>query len=80
MTYAFWFYYVACYFLLFCYFLYLFKCVSGFSIVVVSGDVFFTLSFYLRTLRTMSHFGWGKMVVVDTKKTNLFFFFVIKII
>jgi len=34
----------------------LFKCVSGLSVVVVSGDVFYTLSFYLRTLRTMFHF------------------------
>jgi len=46
-------------------FLYLFKCVSGLSVFVVSGDVFYTLSFYLRTLRTMSRFGWGERVVVD---------------
>jgi len=26
----------------------------------VSDDVFYTLSFYLKTLRTMSHFGWGE--------------------
>jgi hypothetical protein len=52
----------------FCYFWYLFKCVSGLSVFVVSGDVFYTLSFYLRTLRTMSHFGWGERVVVDIKK------------
>jgi hypothetical protein len=35
------------------------QCVSGLSVFVVSGDVFYTLSFYLRTLRTMSRFGWG---------------------
>jgi len=35
---------------------------------VVSSDVFCTLSFYLRTLRTMSHFDWGERVVVDIKK------------
>ena len=52
----------------FCYFWYLFKCVSGLSVFVVSSDVFYTLSFYLRTLRTMSHFGWGERVVVDIKK------------
>jgi len=46
-------------------FLYLFKCVLGLSVVVVSGDVFYTLSFYLRTLRTMSRFGWGERVVFD---------------
>jgi hypothetical protein len=51
---------------MFCCFLYLFKCVSGLSVVVVSGDVFYILSFYLKTLRTMSRFGWG--VVVDIKK------------
>jgi hypothetical protein len=39
----------------------------------VSGDVFYTLSFYLRTLRTMSRFGWGERVVVDIKKTNKIF-------
>ena len=33
------------------------------SVVVVLGDVFYTLSFYLRTLRTMSRFGWGERVV-----------------
>jgi hypothetical protein len=49
----------------FCYFLYLFKCVSGLSVFVVLGDVFYTLSFYLRTLRTMSRFGWGEKLVVD---------------
>jgi len=39
---------------------------------VVSDDVFYTLSFYLRTLRTLSRFGWGERVVVDIKKkTNL---------
>jgi hypothetical protein len=54
--------------LMFCSFLYLFKCVSGLSIVVVSGDVFYTLSFCLRTFRTMSRFGWGERVVVDIKK------------
>jgi hypothetical protein len=52
----------------FCSFLYLFKCVSGLSVVVVLGDVFYTLFFYLRTLRTMSRFGWGERVVVDIKK------------
>jgi hypothetical protein len=46
----------------------LFKCVSGLSVFVVSGDVFYTLSFYLRTLRTMSRFGWGERVIVDIKK------------
>jgi len=49
----------------FCYFLYLFKCVSGLSVFVVLGDVLLTLSFYLRTLRTMSRFDWGEKVVVD---------------
>lgn len=52
----------------FCCFLYLFKCVSGLSVVAVSGDVFYTLSFYLTTLRTMSRFGWGERVVVDITK------------
>jgi len=52
----------------FCCFLYLFKCVLSLSVVVVSGDVFYTLSFYLKTLRTMFHFGWGERVVVDKKK------------
>jgi hypothetical protein len=33
-----------------------------------SGDVFYTVAFYLRTLRTMSSFGWGEGVVVDIKK------------
>jgi hypothetical protein len=58
-------------------FLYLFKCVSGLSVVVVSGDVFYTLSFYLRTLRIMSRFGWGERVVVDIKKklTNCVFYY-----
>jgi len=64
--------------ILFCYFLYLFKCVSGSSVFVVSGDVFYTLSFYLMTLRTMSRSGWGKRVVVDIKKkTNLLTVFAI---
>jgi len=49
---------------MFCYFF----SVSGLSIVIVSGDVFYTLSFYVRTLRTMSHFSWGERVVVDIKK------------
>ena len=40
-------------------FLYLFKCVSGLSVVAVSGDVFYTLSLCLRTLRIMSRFGLG---------------------
>jgi len=41
-------------------------------VFVVSGDVFYTLSFYLMTLRTMSRSGWGERVVVDNKKkTNL---------
>ena len=48
----------------------MFKFVSGLSVGVVSGDVFYTLSFYLRTLRTMSRFGWGEKVVVDIKKKN----------
>jgi hypothetical protein len=52
----------------FCCFLYLFKCVSGLSIVAVSDNVFYTPSFYLRTLRTMFHFCWGERVVVDIKK------------
>jgi len=51
-------------FFLFCYFLYLFKCVLGLSVVTALGDVFYTLPFYLRTLRTMSHFGWEERVVV----------------
>jgi hypothetical protein len=62
----------------FCSFLYLlFKCVSGLSVVAVSSDVFYTLSFYLRTLRTMSRFGWGERVVVDIKKnlTNCVFYY-----
>jgi hypothetical protein len=54
--------------IVFCCFLYLFKCVSGLLVFVVSGDVFYTLSFYLMTLRTMSRFGWGERVVVDIKK------------
>ena len=45
---------------------------------VVSGDVFYTLSFYLMTLRTMSCSGWGERVVVDIKKkTNLLTVFAI---
>jgi hypothetical protein len=60
---------------LFCYFLYLFKYVSGLLVFIVSSDVFYTLSFYLMTLRTMSRFGWGeRVVVVDKKKTNYFCF------
>ena len=53
--------------IVFCCFLYVFKCVSGLSMFVVSSDVFYTLHlpFYLRTLRTMSRFGWGEKVVVD---------------
>ena len=53
--------------ILFCffYFLCLFKCISGLSLFAVSGDVFYTLSFYLRTLRTMSRFGWGERVVLQ---------------
>jgi len=51
--------------IVFCCFLYLFKCVSGLSVVVISGYVFYTISFYLRTLRTMSRFGRGKRIVVD---------------
>jgi hypothetical protein len=44
-------------------------------VFVVSGDVFYTLSFYLMTLRTMSRFGWGKrVVVVDKKKNKLLLF------
>jgi len=50
------------------YVLYLFKCVSGLLVFAVSGDVFYTLSFYLMTLRTMSHSGWEERVVVDIKK------------
>jgi hypothetical protein len=60
----------------FYYFLYLFKCVSALSVVAVSDDVFYTLSFYLKTLRTMSHFGWGERVVVDKKNlTNCVFYY-----
>jgi hypothetical protein len=46
---------------------------------VVSGDVFYILSFYLRTLRTMSRFDWGERVVFDikNKKTNLLTVFAI---
>ena len=63
---------------MFCYFLYLFKCVSGLSVFVVSGDVFYTLSFYLMTWRTMSRSDWGERVVVDIKKkTNLLTVFAI---
>ena len=62
--------------IVFCCFLYLFKCVSGLLVFdisgllvfAISGDVFYTLSFYLRTLRTMSYFGWGERVVLDLKK------------
>ena len=57
--------------IVFCYFLYLFKYVSDLSLFAISGDVFYTLSFYLKTLRTMSRFGWGERVVVKKKKTNL---------
>ena len=49
----------------FCCFLYLFKCVSGLSAVVVSDDVF-----YRRTLRTMCRFCWGERVAVDFFKKN----------
>ena len=42
---------------------------------VISGDVFYSLSFYLKTLKTMSHFGWGERVVVDILKKKLFFLF-----
>jgi hypothetical protein len=63
--------------MLFCYFLYLFKCLSGLSVFVVLGDVFYTLSFYLKTLRTMSRSGWGEGIVVDIKKklTNYFCYY-----
>ena len=54
--------------IVFCCFLYLFKCVSGLSVFIVSGDVFYTLSFYLKTLRTMSRFSWGERVVANIKK------------
>jgi len=43
----------------FCCFLYLFKCVSSLLVVTISSDVFYTFSFYLRTLRTMFRFGLG---------------------
>ena len=46
--------------IIFCYFLYLFKCVSGLSVFAFFGDVFYTISFFLSTLRTMSSFGWGE--------------------
>jgi hypothetical protein len=39
-------------------------------VFVVSGDAFYTLSFCLMTLRTMSRSGWGERVVVDIKKKN----------
>jgi len=44
---------------------------------VVSGDVFYTLYFYLMTLRTMSRSDWGERVVIDKKKTNLLTIFAI---
>jgi hypothetical protein len=44
-------------------------------VFAVSGDVFYILSFYLRTLRTMSRFGWGKMVVVDIKKKLTYYYY-----
>ena len=56
---------------------FLFKCVSGLSVFVVSGDVFYTPSFYLRTLRTMSRFSWGDRVVVNIKRKNLLIIFAI---
>jgi hypothetical protein len=60
----------------FCCFLYLFKCVSGLLVFAVSGDIFYTLSFYFRILRTMSRFSWGEREVVDIKKkTNLLHIF-----
>ena len=37
----------------------------------ISGDVFYTLSFYLRILRTMSRFGWRVRVVYKKKLTIL---------
>jgi len=46
-------------------------------VFAVLSDVFYTLSFYLMTLKTMSCFGWGERVVVDIKKTNLLTVFVI---
>jgi hypothetical protein len=47
-------------------------------VVAASGDIFYTLPLYLRTLRTMSRFGWGERVVVDIKKkTNLLTVFAI---
>ena len=49
----------------------MFKCVSGLSVVIVLGDVFYTLSFYLRILRTMSRFGWRVRVVYKKKLTIL---------
>jgi len=48
-------------------------------VFVVSGDVFYTLYFYLKTLRTMSRFGWVERVVVDIflkKLTNYVFYFI----
>jgi hypothetical protein len=59
-------------FFLFCYLLYLFKCVSGLSVFAASGDDFYTLSFYLRTFRTISRSGWGERVVVDIKKKLIY--------
>jgi hypothetical protein len=46
-------------------------------VFAASGDVFYILSFYLMTLRTMSRFSWGGRVVVDKKKlTNQLIAFV----
>jgi hypothetical protein len=47
-------------------------------VFAVSGDVFYTLSFDLRTLRILSRFGWEERVVVDIKKkTNLLIVFLL---
>jgi len=46
-------------------------------VFAVAGDVFYTLSFYLMTLRTMSRSGWGERIVVDIKKINLLTIFAI---
>jgi len=45
-------------------------------VFAASCDVLYTLSFYFRTLRTMSRFGWEERVVIDKKKklTNYFVF------
>jgi len=57
--------------ILFC-FVISYICLSVFQVCQCSfsDDVFYTLFFYLMTLRTMSRSGWGERVVVDIKKKN----------